>query len=451
MPRTQAPQTPQVIDRSAARSLEFAIEYGTGLEAVLCMVVLNGEPPFASFERGADLARAVRRGLPPSVSRARSKLATPQGDPWSALFASLAADGDERHDAAAVLERLEGMPPSELKLTMLGFGRGGQRDAAAYRAVAAGDKSAIPALRRIAAAEGRAEEIEPILKITATELRGLVLDALRDLPPELFAGPSAAELLERDAVAATQQLFDSRDRETVIERLTRGLMFKPEHGITGLVLVPSLVHRPWTLVVDHANLKVFCYPCRLESELSAPDLGLIAIYRALGDGTRLRILRRLAGGPASVAQMSEQLGLAKSTVHEHLLSLRTAGLVRLPASGGFELVPELPDLNWMLKEFLGLEMRRQCETCGAQLQTDGAAFICSYECTFCESCARVHHGVCPNCEGELVQRPRRPKGAARHEHGSSPSSPRSGKVPNPPPHGVGRWREAPEGRRRIGA
>ena len=414
MPRTQAPQVPRVIDRSAVRPLETALSYGTGLEAILCLLVLNGDPPFANFERGADLARAVRRGLPPSVSRARSKLATPQGDPWSALFASIAADDEELHDAGAVLERLERMPPAELKATMLGFGRGGgQRDASVYRAAAAGDRSAPAALRRIAAADGRADEVEPLLRITATELRTLVLDALRDLPPELYAGSGSAELLERDAVAAGQQLFDSRDRDTVIERLTRGLMFKPEHGITGLVLVPSLVHRPWTLVVDHGHRKVFCYPCRLESELTAPDLGLIAIYRALGDGTRLRILRRLAAGPASVAQMSEQLGLAKSTVHEHLLSLRTAGLVRLPSSGGFELVPELPDLNWMLKEFLGLEMRRQCETCGAQLEPDGVAYICSYECTFCESCSKAHHGVCPNCGGELVQRPRRLKGVGR--------------------------------------
>ena len=68
------------------------------------MLVLNGDQQFASFECGADLARVVRRGLPQSVSRARSKLATPQGDPWSALFASLAADGDGQHDAAAVLD-----------------------------------------------------------------------------------------------------------------------------------------------------------------------------------------------------------------------------------------------------------------------------------------------------------------------------------------------------------
>ncbi|MCX7168767.1 MAG: DUF1272 domain-containing protein [Proteobacteria bacterium] len=37
------------------------------------------------------------------------------------------------------------------------------------------------------------------------------------------------------------------------------------------------------------------------------------------------------------------------------------------------------------------------------------ARICSFECTFCESCAdTVLGGECPNCGGELVARPRRP-------------------------------------------
>lgn len=59
--------------------------------------------------------------------------------------------------------------------------------------------------------------------------------------------------------------------------------------------------------------------------------------------------------------------------------------------------------------FVGLEMRRTCETCGRPLEVDGAAHICSFECTFCEDCARRHEYVCPNCGGELVSRPKRSK------------------------------------------
>lgn len=54
-----------------------------------------------------------------------------------------------------------------------------------------------------------------------------------------------------------------------------------------------------------------------------------------------------------------------------------------------------------------LEMRSGCERCDAPLTGDGAAFICSYECTFCAGCAGEMSHVCPNCGGELVPRPRR--------------------------------------------
>jgi hypothetical protein len=57
-------------------------------------------------------------------------------------------------------------------------------------------------------------------------------------------------------------------------------------------------------------------------------------------------------------------------------------------------------------------MRGACERCGAALAPDGAARICSFECTFCPSCAEAMASVCPNCEGELVARPRRLEAAS---------------------------------------
>ncbi|MGE5185901.1 MAG: DUF1272 domain-containing protein [Acidobacteriota bacterium] len=52
-------------------------------------------------------------------------------------------------------------------------------------------------------------------------------------------------------------------------------------------------------------------------------------------------------------------------------------------------------------------MRTTCEKCGATLAREDAAFICSYECTFCPACTGAMKHVCPNCGGELVARPRR--------------------------------------------
>lgn len=55
---------------------------------------------------------------------------------------------------------------------------------------------------------------------------------------------------------------------------------------------------------------------------------------------------------------------------------------------------------------MSLEMRDECERCGTALTDGGVAFICSYECTFCASCAEEMDHVCPNCGGELATRPK---------------------------------------------
>jgi len=56
---------------------------------------------------------------------------------------------------------------------------------------------------------------------------------------------------------------------------------------------------------------------------------------------------------------------------------------------------------------MALELRPVCERCDSELRPDGVAFICSHECTFCADCTVELEGVCPNCGGELVRRPRR--------------------------------------------
>ncbi|MGH2809173.1 MAG: DUF1272 domain-containing protein [Actinomycetota bacterium] len=56
---------------------------------------------------------------------------------------------------------------------------------------------------------------------------------------------------------------------------------------------------------------------------------------------------------------------------------------------------------------MALEMRGVCERCDRSLSPEGIAFICSFECTFCETCTQTMEGSCPNCGGELLRRPRR--------------------------------------------
>lgn len=68
---------------------------------------------------------------------------------------------------------------------------------------------------------------------------------------------------------------------------------------------------------------------------------------------------------------------------------------------------------------MALEMRPDCEKCGTDLPAQsGGAFICSMECTFCAGCAEAFDDLCPNCGGDLTDRPTR----ARQWHEKYPPS-----------------------------
>ncbi|MEN7343353.1 MAG: DUF1272 domain-containing protein [Pseudomonadota bacterium] len=62
-----------------------------------------------------------------------------------------------------------------------------------------------------------------------------------------------------------------------------------------------------------------------------------------------------------------------------------------------------------------LVLKPNCEMCDKDLPpTATDAMICTYECTFCESCVNEHlHNVCPNCGGGFQRRPIRPATAHR--------------------------------------
>jgi hypothetical protein len=84
-----------------------------------------------------------------------------------------------------------------------------------------------------------------------------------------------------------------------------------------------------------------------------------------------------------------------------------------------------------------LALRPNCECCDRDLPPDCAeARICSFECTFCASCAEgILERRCPNCGGELVPRPRRPGDKLRANPASTERVRRS--TPCGPPGAAG--------------
>lgn len=84
------------------------------------------------------------------------------------------------------------------------------------------------------------------------------------------------------------------------------------------------------------------------ADIAAGITPAAALFHSLADETRLRIVQRLARGEARVVDLTDQLGLAQSTVSKHLACLRDCGLVDYRAEGRQSFYaltrPELMDL-----------------------------------------------------------------------------------------------------------
>lgn len=198
-----------------------------------------------------------------------------------------------------------------------------------------GDAAAVKALEKATAEhKGNARfEIFREPKATLTAMSE-VLSAWADLFTPIE--PRVAEILERD--------YDARaaDRATLppselIERTTGGIRWLPEAGVRRLILAPSYFSRPYNFIMSAGDWRMFGYPVADDAleptdPLAAPQ-AVVRLHRALGDETRLKILKLLAGRDLYLTEIAQQLELSKPTIKHHLALLRSAGLVTITESG----------------------------------------------------------------------------------------------------------------------
>jgi len=124
-----------------------------------------------------------------------------------------------------------------------------------------------------------------------------------------------------------------------------------------------------TLVPAHTEHLLAPSPAHFRSTLAAvvdpPDelRSLRVVHKALADVNRLRIVRRLAEGDASVSDLIEHVGLSQPLVSWHLGRLRLAGLVETRRAGRetvSRLIPEAFDaFAAQERQVLGLPRRTQ--------------------------------------------------------------------------------------------
>ncbi len=321
---------------------EIRFETGTAYDFFISLIVLHNP---ADFGLRPSWAAGVRSRLP-AAQREFFERSTPfLGVPLGWLH-DLPLP---RKDTAAVLDALEQIPAAERlpRLTLTPELR----------------REVHEALREIAATGRATADIRALLKAE--------LDSKRRIPPPgtldhwiaAWSQPAAFGEVWLAALRAYHAVYFAEEETRLpislenglqqaarllnelplaqgIETLTRGVSIEEIQHVRQLTLIPSYWSTPFIffqrLEGERALLVYGCRPTHLSlAGGGAVPLTLVDTFKALGDPTRLRILRFLAQQPLTPAALAERLRLRPPTVIHHLNALRRAGLVhiRLDADG----------------------------------------------------------------------------------------------------------------------
>lgn len=323
---------------TAPRRLPIEVEGSVAFEVVLTMwSVFNPKESNTAFDLGKKWQGEVKAHTAPDLAEEIVTLGGPYCFLWLAI-SSLLISAPHPHDPDNVFEWLANIDESRLRRWLVGYASH-DGDQALIEEAATGDLEAVEELVG-EKAEEKPEFVDHIRWIVeAQELPRRFADALIRFRQEVFAeyeeefGAAIAR-----AAAARKAMATRADAKSVIEEVTSGIEFDIPLGISRVVLIPSVVCRPLSLIDAHRGTLLVYYGAADEfvnNDPEAPPSWLLRTYKALSDERRLRILRRLSEGDTSLDELTELLDLSKSTVHHHISILRAAGLVRvhLPSDG----------------------------------------------------------------------------------------------------------------------
>jgi DNA-binding transcriptional ArsR family regulator len=318
-------------------------------------VVTLGEDEAKEYEAGPDLLRRTREAASPGLLAQLEEIG--RGDPWLG-FIGQAYDSPEPYQVGSFLDHLGAADPVAVRRSLVAM-QVHKKEAPAdmIDQVAAGDPEALEHLAALCDEEC-AEGLRLLLSRPPRDTVEQILDVLHRFDDEVFhGGEENAAALARDA-AEKRALASTMPPDRLVETATNGVTFTMQPEVSGVVLIPSAVTRPWVANLEHGSLRIFMYPVTeetLSADPDAPSPWMLGFYKALADESRLRILNMLSSGPASLGQVAERLGLAKSTVIHHMRALRTAGLVLITVGAEKEYslrTQAIPEAGRMLRAYL---------------------------------------------------------------------------------------------------
>jgi DNA-binding transcriptional ArsR family regulator len=363
---------PRAVDLRRGRAPDVEIVACDTYDFLISLRVVLASPDveFTGYEVGRAWIEGARARCNERDTRALGVLGHYLGDgrPTSlhASLISLVMRCPEPRDTAHFLDWLGSMPANELAEALLdqdGLGADWPEVLAATLASPRNEETQSRLLTRYV------EEQWPTVARIVDDpdaARSELVHALRVWYDTVFAREveHVLPMVKREA-AALERRRSELPVELFVEEAMRGVEWQRPAGLRRIIFAPSYFARPAVFYHFWHGTLTFCPPVddsRLESverrELEgASGIEVLRFFEALGDATRLRILRLLSQREMYLTEMAEKLGLTKATTKHHMVRLRAAGLVTLYDRERLTYYAIRPDVaahaNQLLSRYLG--------------------------------------------------------------------------------------------------
>lgn len=341
-------------------SLNLRVTYTSAADLLCTLWVIGGDDDTALEDNdlGTEWFEAFAERLSPSTLADIEEIGS--GEMWIGLIPSL-PDAGEGTTCDQFIDFIDAMDPVDLRyllITGLDVFSGVERsviagaaegDAEAIEQVLGHESLSKPDMKRWAAS------LHHLLELPPEATHDLIVRTLRSVQREAFHEFEAEFRPYLEADFRSKKAMKRRmSSERLLELATSGIGFADEHARKPIVLLPTMVARPWVVIAGASDYFILGYPVaeeHLAEGGDAPSPWLVKLHKALGDEKRLRIMRTLAKGDATLAELADTVDVAKSTLHHHLMLLRSAGLIRVSVGHEkrYSLRPDtLSDANAML-------------------------------------------------------------------------------------------------------
>lgn len=341
----------------------ISIEVSPAYELLESLVAVTDDVDADTYDVGPEWIDEMRERAGTDLMARVHAIAGSNADTFIHLM-GLAYETPAPRDIPAFLEHLGQTDADEIRLHLVQYyAREIRRltPPSVIRAAVSGDDDAKLEFLRTSHPDWEpwTEYLRAILDTDAGDFKRELIDVITLWADRVFKAEALVimPILERDA-DAKRELLRELPPDEFVTAATNGVEYAPRPGCDRVVMTPSFIGRPLVAHLEVGEVLLILYPVADESvsaEVDTPPLRLVRLSKALGDEKRLRVLRALAEGEKTLMELADLFGVPKSTMHHHMIILRSAGLVAVGVgSKRYRLRQEtVPDVGALLSGYLG--------------------------------------------------------------------------------------------------